>query len=107
MWQRGLTDEARSGTTRGRGGQPQEAEAEATTRGQPQEAEPDNHKRSLTAGGDSISSDYHGHLTNNASCLFVLCTRKTYLVSRRITFFSKSVGLAKNEHTNLEKDFML
>ena len=93
MWQRGLTDEARSGTTRGRGGQPQEAEE-------------DNHKGSLTAGGDSISSDYHGHLTN-ASCLFVLCTRKTYLVSRRITFFSKSVGLAKDEYTNLEKDFML
>ena len=72
---------------------------------EPQEAEADNHKGSLTAGGDS-SSDYHGHLTN-ASCLFVLCTRKTYLLSRRITFFSKSVGLAKNEHTNLEKDFML
>ena len=73
---------------------------------EPQEADADNHKGSLTAGSDSISSDYHGHLTN-ASCLFVLCTRKTYLVSRRITFFSKSVGLAKDEYTNLEKDFML
>ena len=31
---------------------------------EPQEAEADNHKGSLTAGGDSISSDYHGHLTN-------------------------------------------
>ena len=30
---------------------------------EPQEAEADNHKGSLTAGGDS-SSDYHGHLTN-------------------------------------------
>ena len=72
---------------------------------EPQKTEAGNHKGSLTAGGDS-SSDYHGHLTN-ASCLFVLCTRKTYLVSRRITFFSKAVGLAKDEYTNLEKDFML
>ena len=34
---------------------------------EPQEAEADNHKGSLTAGGDSISSDYHGHLTNACS----------------------------------------